>query len=354
MVIFYILNNFQGTLLNQKKNHKEPNPITNTLDDFNRILDIKGIKPFIEKLDPNIVKSRLCMGFLSKKGKNNITRYQRRFFILISARSLNKINDGVTLSEDNLPPWLELETIYYFSCKSNDDSSPFIGKISLRNCLSITVEDNQHKNVLENLKQDFIDFGSNLSIMKGLFSWETNLGLLKPEHGFGFKVTTKERTYYFYADLITEMNKWIIAIEQSLKNYKDLHPNFNQEELTINDASPSRKLKIKHSSGEFKDPIEFIPTLNLEKTEIPTTDTSPPLKPNILAKEGYVFKKSINKLRKLIGWKQRYLVLRQENFFWVENNTQKNDPKKTFHVKKIEKCEPHKENQFIMVISSIF
>ena len=317
------------------------------MDDFNRVLDIKGIKSFIDKLDPKVVKSRLCMGFLSKKGKNNITRYQKRFCVLLSAKPLNDgLKDDIILKDEDLPPWLELETIYYFQCKSNDDSSPFIGKISLRNCVSITVEDNQHKNILENLKQDFLDFSSNLNIMKGLFSWEMNLGLTKPEHGFGFKLATKERTYYFYADLITEMNKWIIAIGQSLKNYKDLHPNFIQDDMAVNDVSPGKRLNLKKSSPEFVEGSDFPPLINLEKAENTNELKN---KSIVLAKEGYLFKKTINKLSNLIGWKQRYVCLKEENLFWVESNAQKDNPKILFPVKNIEKCDSHKENQFLMV-----
>jgi len=321
--------------------------VTNSLDDFNRILDIKGIKSFIDKLDPKVVKSRLCMGFLSKKGKNNITRYQKRFFVLLSAKSLSDcLKDDIILKDEDLPPWLELETIYYFQCKSIDDSSPFIGKISLRNCLSITVEDNQHKNILENLKQDFLDFSSNLCIMKGLFSWETKLGLTKPEHGFGFKLTTKERTYYFYADLITEMNKWIIAIGQSLKNYKDLHPNFIQDDIAVNDVSPGKHFNLKNNSCEFLEGSDFPPLINMEKIENANELQN---KPIVFAKEGYLFKKAINKLSKLIGWEQRYLCLKDEKLFWVKNNIQKNEPKTLLQVKNIENCDSHKENQFLLV-----
>lgn len=341
----------------------------NSLDDYNRILDLKGIRSFIEKLDPKVVKSRLCMGFMSKKGKNNITRYQKRFFILISAKPLSEgLKDDIILNEEDLPPWLELETIYYFQCKNNDDSSPFIGKISLRNVINITVEDNQTKNALENLKQDFIDFSSNLKIMKGLFSWETNLGLTKPENGFGFTLATKDRTYYFYADLITEMNKWIIAIEQSSKNYKELHPDVLQnQDLTINDKSPRKKMMtstMKKNINDFQeeeDEVTEIPLLGnnqvkdlLEKQKIPLMRNSQVKEISTLAKEGYLFKKTLttNKLKKLIGWKQRYVILREDTIFWVESNTQKNESKKQKSMQHVIKCEQHKDTQFLLVLFS--
>jgi len=320
--------------------------VLNSLDDYDRILDLKGIKPFIDKLDPRVVKSRLCMGFMSKKGKNNITRYQKRFFVLISSKPLSiGLTDDIILKEEDLPPWFELETIYYFQCKNNDDSSPFIGKISMRNVLNITIEDNQTRNALGNLKQDFIDFSSNLKIVKGLFSWEMNLGLTKPEHGFGFTLATKERKYYFYTDLITEMNKWIIAIEQSSKNFKEFHPD-NIQDLSINDKSPEKTMK---KSDDIKEIDEFPLIENNSKSQM--KENGEKEKANVLAKEGYLFKKKKtgNKLRKLIGWKQRYVVLREDNIYWVESNSQKNIGKHMISMMNVSKCEAHKEDQFILV-----
>lgn len=287
------------------------------------------------------------MGFLSKKGKNNITRYQRRFFILISAKSLNNlIQDDTILTEDELPPWFELETIYYFQFKNKEDDSPFIGKIALRNCLNITIENNQYKNLFENLKNDFLDFSSNVSIVKDIFSWETGLNLSKPEHGFGFTLTTSERTYYFYADLITEMNKWILAVEQSVKNYKELHPEVNCEDIKIHDVDHRKTLNTKALKkidvNEEKDaPERNIPVISRKSQKA---------KSNVFAKEGYLQKKNItNNLRNIIGWQQRYVCLNGGLFFWAGSNSKKETPKNLFSVDKIEKCLLHKENQFILV-----
>lgn len=314
------------------------------MDDYNRILTLKGITDFTDKLDPKVVQSRLCVGFLSKKGKNNITRYQKRFFVLISAKPLNnEIKDDIILTENDLPPWLELETIYYFHCKHDEDKSPFVGKIALRNCISITMEDNQHECVLTSLKKDFLDFSCNLIKIKELFSWEANLGLTKPENGFGFKLTTNDRTYNFYSDLITEMNKWIIAIEQSQRNYKELHPNFKRDSIEINDVSPRKKVKtigIKRTKTEVSDVVSNISFESMSQ---------PLVKPTIMAKEGYLHKKTINKLQKLIGWKQRYVCLKDENIFWVASNTLTDNPRAVIAIKTIEKCQSHKENKFFLV-----
>lgn len=348
--IYIVQKNNKENLLTQKKDQKLESTTSSTTEDYNKILELKGIKQFIDKIDSKTVRSRLCMGFLSKKGKNNITRYQRRFFILVSAKSLNpSFQDDFILSEDKLPPWLELETIYYFQFRSNEDSSPFIGKISLRNCISITIEDNQHKNILENLKQDFIDFSSNIRFMKEIFSREMGLGLTKPEHGFGFTLCTTERTYYFYSDLITEMNKWIIAIEQSVKNYKEMHPDAFKPNIKILDVSPRKTMSTKglkqiQNEDEIKEENEGFP-----EEKIVSSSESSKNKSNNFAKEGYLFKKTLNKLRKIIGWKQRYVCLNGGIFFWVNSNVQKENPKTIYSVNIIEKCTLHKEDQFILV-----
>lgn len=151
---------------------------------------MKGITPFTNAIPPDVLNSRLCMGFLQKKRKK-LSTFLKQWFILISSQSFVRGEQSekfseVLLKDDQLPPWMELDTIYYFKCKSNDDKSPFVGKIPLRNFISISIE--------TQLSDD-------------------------SHGGYYFKLVTKERTYVFCAKLIIEMNKWITAIEGSIKNY---------------------------------------------------------------------------------------------------------------------------------------
>lgn len=73
-------------MISQQKEQNEPE--MNPGIDFNKILELKGIDKYFEKIDSECLISRLCFGFLMKKGKNNIMRYQKRWFILLSAKPL--------------------------------------------------------------------------------------------------------------------------------------------------------------------------------------------------------------------------------------------------------------------------
>ena len=82
------------------------------------------------------------------------------------------------ISESSLPPWMELDTIYYFSCKSAEDRSPFLGKIPLK-ALNFDVQ----TQVSEEITQEY-----------------------------EFKLHTKERVFVFRAELVTDLNKWVASI----------------------------------------------------------------------------------------------------------------------------------------------
>ena len=51
------------------------------------ILQLKGINEYIDKIDPNVLRARLCMGFLEKRRKK-LAMYQKRWFIHISANPI--------------------------------------------------------------------------------------------------------------------------------------------------------------------------------------------------------------------------------------------------------------------------
>lgn len=75
---------------------------------------------------------------------------------------------------------MELDTIYYFSCKSAEDRSPFLGKIPLK-ALNFDVQ----TQVSEEITQEY-----------------------------EFKLHTKERVFVFRAELVTDLNKWVASIEK--------------------------------------------------------------------------------------------------------------------------------------------
>ena len=305
---------------------------------------MKGIKEFTDKINPELLNSSLCMGFLEKKRKK-LSTFQKRWFVLISSKPFISSECSVSeetnppITEDQLPPWMELDTVFYFHYKSNFDKSPFIGKISLRNFISISMENQQHK-----LLEDSAD-------------------------GYFFKLITKERTFVFNAELITEMNKWIMAIEGSRKNYLESH-NENMEDDQIRDqiinvTAPHHMLLRSNTFGACALNNEEI--LTLRKSELihnkirnkticeeenKSRNSSLGRKEKEIAKEGYLMKKSMHKFNKVLGWEKRYVTLK-DSFFWSISNTNL-ERRNNIQFKDLEKCEKIKEDQFALVSDLIF
>lgn len=74
-------------LINQNKEKSVSSPQNELNLDNMHILQVKGIKEFTDKIDSEILKTRICMGFLEKKRKK-LSTYQKRWFVLISERPL--------------------------------------------------------------------------------------------------------------------------------------------------------------------------------------------------------------------------------------------------------------------------
>jgi len=312
--------------------------------DNDHILEVKGIKEYTDKIESQLLDSRICMGFLEKKRKK-LSIFQKRWCILISSKpfisgesaspEVIPSNPETLITEDQLPPWMELDTIFYFQYKSNDDKSPFIRKIPLRNFVSVTLQTQQH-------------------------SEDT-------DEGYPFKLITKERKFLFKAELITEMNKWIIAIEGSKKNYLESHPQ-QPEDLESANVVTSHKVHLRDhafgrctisndealdkSSDSGRDDLVLVKSRSgtlQEKTESPPRISLGSKEEKNVGKEGYLMKKSMHKFNKLLGWEKRYVTLKNDFLHWSISN--KNiEVRNTIKVHDIEKCAKIKEDQFVLVI----
>ena len=306
--------------------------------DNNHILEIKGIKEYTDKIDHIVLNSRICMGFLDKKRKK-LSIFQKRWFILISSKpfiSVESTSPEVIpsveelITEDQLPRWMELDTIFYFQYKSNDDKSPFIRKIPIRNLLTL-----QPKHHTEDSKE-----------------------------GYSFKLITKDRKFIFKAELITEMNKWITAIEGSKKNFLESHPHPKpQEECETPNIDTPHKVHLRSNtfgkcinedeklsdSGNEQIVVKSRSGTSLDKIEIFPNRISVGREEKSVGKEGYLMKKSMHKFNKLLGWEKRYVTLKDDSFFWSISNTNV-ERRNTIKLGELEKCEKVKEDQFVLVI----
>lgn len=103
----------------------------------------KGIYQYLQAIKPEeMMKRRLIAGFLNKRSKGKMKYFQRRWFILISAKPLfDNDQDEEILEENKLPPWMELDTLYYFRFKDEKDKTNKKGEIKMKECLDVNEKD---------------------------------------------------------------------------------------------------------------------------------------------------------------------------------------------------------------------
>ena len=89
------------------------------------------------------VDKRTIYGYLNKRSKQKLKFFNRRWFFLISSKSLYKDNqDDKILPESSLPYWMKFDTIYYYKIKGKSEvSNQFSGSIKISECIEITQKD---------------------------------------------------------------------------------------------------------------------------------------------------------------------------------------------------------------------
>jgi hypothetical protein len=109
---------------------------------------LKGIKPFLRGIHPDLLKTRLKYGFMSKKHKNNYMSSQKRWLFLVSARPIlekDLYKDEETLDVNSLPTTISFDTLYYYSYDDENDKSTFKGELQMSECSGISVKENEQE-----------------------------------------------------------------------------------------------------------------------------------------------------------------------------------------------------------------
>jgi len=77
-------------------------------------------------MDFEKMRSRVIYGFLRKRSSGRVQVFVNRWWFLISSRPLSideYIRDDFVLQENELPPLLEFDTLYYYYMDSETDYS---------------------------------------------------------------------------------------------------------------------------------------------------------------------------------------------------------------------------------------
>ncbi|CAD8111062.1 unnamed protein product [Paramecium primaurelia] len=170
------------------KKSKEKQDISQLSND--KMIELVGLKEFIKNMNEQFIYQRMIYGYLGKRSKGKVKYFQKRWFILVSAKPLySDYNDEKILNESQLPPWLELDTITYFKQKEDGKSPKAKGDVKMLDCQEIIIK--------------------NMSKSK--------------ESGYTFKLNMGDRLYHLMADTELERTKWQSALSASIRITKEIN-----------------------------------------------------------------------------------------------------------------------------------
>lgn len=99
------------------------------------------------------------------------------------------------MSAEQLPPWCETDTLYYFKHEKPGDDSGFLGSIPMTKCDELYMENSTES----------------INFLKTLFKFSNHVNrALSLDKGYEFRIISKERTFYLNTEYITEMNKFLL------------------------------------------------------------------------------------------------------------------------------------------------
>lgn len=123
----------QGVTVNQNEGIKS-----------DKCIEIKGLKPLLRGINPDLLKVRMKHGFVMKKHKSNFMSSQKRWLFLISARPLlneDQLKDEETLDQNTLPSSIKFDVLYYYSVEDEQDTSPSKGELIMSECSRISTKE---------------------------------------------------------------------------------------------------------------------------------------------------------------------------------------------------------------------
>lgn len=152
------------------------------------ILNSTGIWDYISQIPEEKRNNRVMYGFLGKPNRTALKIAKTRWVFLISSRPLNQdayLDDNEEITEDDLPPLMSFDTLYYYSTGYNFEDSTLAGEIKTIDIDSVHIN-NQN--------------GSNLH---------------------SFTIDAKSKKYEFVSKKKFLVEQWVDAIELSAKTAKE-------------------------------------------------------------------------------------------------------------------------------------
>ena len=177
----------------------------------------KRIWYYLKSMPEEKMMSRVIFGFLRKRSSGRVQVFVNRWWFLISSRplSINQyIRDDAVLTENELPPLLEFDTLYYYYMDSETDISQCQGSIRTTDISNI-------------LRKDMSD---------------------SKEDGHAFILDVGGRRYHLNSLYYFECERWIQALYISMQTARESKSTINQQcknisMVIINHDTDREKLK---------------------------------------------------------------------------------------------------------------
>ena len=119
-------------------------------DDLSKAaLTDKGLSNYLDAIEPDMLQCRAMYGFAKKRSSGKIKYFQQRWMFLISSRPLNfreYLTDGRILDETQIPPLLELDTLYFYIMGKEGDSSGQSGELKTYELIDVKIKDMSKSN----------------------------------------------------------------------------------------------------------------------------------------------------------------------------------------------------------------
>lgn len=109
-----------------------------------RALEDKGLNEYLEAIDEELLKVRYMHGFAKKRSSGKLKFFQPRWMFLISSRPLNfssYLADPNVLEETQIPPLLELDTLYFYIMGQEGDTSGVMDEVPTTQIIDVEVKD---------------------------------------------------------------------------------------------------------------------------------------------------------------------------------------------------------------------
>jgi hypothetical protein len=106
-----------------------------------------GVWDYISHIPEKLLKTRMMHGFLGKPNRTALKIEKKRWVFLISSRPLNQdayLENQEELDEDEMPPIINFDTIYYYKPEYNEGEATLAGEVKTIDIDSVVIDHNKH------------------------------------------------------------------------------------------------------------------------------------------------------------------------------------------------------------------